>query len=54
MSHDDTNGDDIPSVVSREMFVETMVGCINDETRADDASPCAPLELQTDWTTDLP
>ncbi len=54
MSGDDTNGDDSPSVVSRETFVETMAGCITDETRAEDASPCDPLKLKTDWTTDLP
>jgi len=40
--------------ISRDAFVETMNGCINDETRAADASPRDPLELKTDWTRDLP
>jgi len=40
--------------ISRESFVETMAGCINDETRADDASPRDPLEMKSDWTSDLP
>jgi len=54
MSHDDTNGGDIPSVVSRETFVATMAGCITDETRTADASLCGPPELKSDWTSDLP
>lgn len=40
--------------VSRESFIETMAGCINDETRAEDAEPVDPLEMKADWTEDLP
>lgn len=40
--------------VSREEFIETMAGCINDNTRADDAEPVDPLTLKADWTEDLP
>lgn len=41
-------------VVSRETFVETMRGCITDETRASGAPDIDPLELDRDWTADLP
>lgn len=39
--------------VSREAFVETMVGCVDDGTRAADAEPADPRELAADWTSDL-
>lgn len=38
--------------VDRGSFVETMVGCIDDETRI--REPFDPRELKTDWTDDLP
>lgn len=40
--------------VSRTEFVETMAGCINSATRAEDAEPADPRELKADWTSDLP
>lgn len=40
--------------VSREAFVETMKGCIDAETRAEDAEPTDPRRLTADWTSDLP
>ena len=40
--------------VSRERFIRTMRGCINDETRTDDELEMDPLELGSDWTADLP
>jgi AbrB family looped-hinge helix DNA binding protein len=39
--------------VSREEFVETMAGVINEETRADGAKPRDPTTLKDDWTSDL-
>lgn len=39
--------------VSREAFVETMEGCLSDETRASDAPRQDPLDLKADWTSDL-
>lgn len=40
--------------ISRQEFAETLEGCINDETRADDAEPMDPLAMKEDWTSDLP
>jgi len=40
--------------VSRHRFIETMAGCVNDETRSDDAEPLDPLKMKADWTEDLP
>ena len=40
--------------VSRAEFIETMRGCITEETRAADAPEIDPLELDRDWTGDLP
>jgi len=40
--------------VSRDQFIETMAGCINAETRSDDAEPVDPLQMKADWTEDLP
>lgn len=40
--------------VSREEFIDTMAGCVNADTRADEAEPADPLELKADWTKDLP
>ena len=54
MSPGDECSDDTPPAVSRETFVETMASCLNRETRAADASPCDPLELKSDWTSNLP
>ncbi len=39
--------------VSREAFVEAMVGCIDEETRDSSANPTDPRELKADWTSDL-
>jgi len=40
--------------VSREAFIETMQGCVTEETQASDAPAVDPLELDSDWTADLP
>lgn len=40
--------------VSREELVETIDGCINEETRAADAEDLDPEDLKADWTSDLP
>ncbi|WP_458190770.1 AbrB/MazE/SpoVT family DNA-binding domain-containing protein [Haladaptatus sp. NG-WS-4] len=40
--------------ISRERFIETMQGCINDDTRLKTAESMTPEELKTDWTSDLP
>ena len=40
--------------ISREKLVEPVEGCINEETRADDAEPTDPRDLKADWTSDLP
>jgi AbrB family looped-hinge helix DNA binding protein len=40
--------------VSRAEFIESMRGCITEETRADDAPEIDPLEPDRDWTSDLP
>jgi AbrB family looped-hinge helix DNA binding protein len=40
--------------ISREEFAAELEGCINEETRADDAEPMDPLETKDDWTSDLP
>lgn len=40
--------------ISRENFVETIDGCINEETRDDDAELVDPRDLKDDWTDDLP
>ncbi len=39
--------------VSRKAFIETMEGCLTDETRAPDAPRMDPLDLKADWTSDL-
>lgn len=39
--------------VSREEFI-AMAGCINDETRREDAEEIDPTELKKIWTGDLP
>lgn len=40
--------------VSREEFIDSMVGCINEDTRREDAEPMDPLELKKIWTSHLP
>lgn len=40
--------------ISREEFVEEMAGCINSETRREDAPDLDPVELKKDWLSDLP
>lgn len=40
--------------VSREEFIETMEGCINEETVREDAEDIDPHELTELWTSDLP
>ncbi len=40
--------------ISRDAFVETMEGCLTEETRATDAPRVDPLDLKADWTDDLP
>jgi AbrB family looped-hinge helix DNA binding protein len=40
--------------ISRRELVETLDGCINDQTRAADADDLDPADLKTDWTSDLP
>ncbi|WP_254864563.1 AbrB/MazE/SpoVT family DNA-binding domain-containing protein [Halovivax gelatinilyticus] len=39
---------------SREQFIETMEGCISDETKAEDAPSVTPSDVKADWTSDLP
>ena len=39
--------------VSREVFIETMEGCLTEETRASNAQRMDPLDLKEDWTSDL-
>jgi len=38
--------------ISRGDLVETLEGCVNDDTR--DAGSTDPGELKADWTSDLP
>lgn len=40
--------------VSRDEFIESMEGCITEETQADDVEPMDPRKLKEDWTSDLP
>lgn len=40
--------------ISRTEFVETMEGCLTEETKADDAPSVTPEDLKADWTSDLP
>lgn len=40
--------------VSRDVFVEQMAGCVNEETRKSDAEPTDPRKLKADWMSDLP
>lgn len=40
--------------ISRSELVETIDGCINDETRTDEAEQLDPAELKADWSSDLP
>lgn len=44
----------IRPLISREGLVEQLGGCIDDETRAEGAEPTDPLDLEDDWTEDLP
>lgn len=39
--------------ISRSEFVEQMEGCINKQTRQADASAQIPVDLKSDWTSDL-
>jgi AbrB family looped-hinge helix DNA binding protein len=39
--------------VSREEFVETMAGVVNDRTRKEGAAATDPEEMKADWTSDL-
>jgi hypothetical protein len=34
--------------ISRDEFADELEGCINEETRADDAEPTDPLDLKDD------
>lgn len=38
--------------VSREEFVETMAGVVNERSRAADAEPRDPTTMKDDWTSD--
>lgn len=40
--------------VSRSEFVETMRGCISEETAVETTPSVTPAELKADWTSDLP
>lgn len=40
--------------ISRDEFADRLEGCINEQTRAEDAEPMDPLALKADWTSDLP
>lgn len=40
--------------ISRDEFADELEGCINEDTRADDAGPMDPLDLKDDWTSNLP
>jgi len=40
--------------ISRDSFADRLEGCINQETRAEDAEPMDPLSTKDDWTSDLP
>jgi AbrB family looped-hinge helix DNA binding protein len=40
--------------ISRTDLVETLGGCVNEDTRDADAKPTDPDDLEADWTSDLP
>ncbi|MFC7076844.1 AbrB/MazE/SpoVT family DNA-binding domain-containing protein [Haloarcula halophila] len=40
--------------ISREEFIQTMQGCIDDETRRESAGTLTPEDIKSDWTSDLP
>lgn len=40
--------------ISRDEFADRLEGCINEETRAEDAEPIDPLAVKEEWTSDLP
>ena len=40
--------------ISREAFIESMQGCITEAADGEDADDIDPLELDRDWTSDLP
>jgi AbrB family looped-hinge helix DNA binding protein len=40
--------------ISRSEFIETMEGCITEESRADSSERLTPSDLKSDWTSDLP
>lgn len=40
--------------VSRSAFVESMRGCLTEDSKAADAPSIDPTELKADWTSDLP
>lgn len=40
--------------ISREEFIQTMQGCIDDETRRESAGALTPEDVKSDWTSDLP
>ncbi|WP_135362854.1 AbrB/MazE/SpoVT family DNA-binding domain-containing protein [Halosimplex halophilum] len=44
----------IRSRISRERLVERLEGCVNGETRAEDADRIDPEDLKAEWTSDLP
>lgn len=40
--------------IARDDLVETIEGCVNEETRREDAEPVDPEAMKADWTSDLP
>ena len=40
--------------IAREDLVESIEGCINDDTREGDPESVDPGDLKADWTSDLP
>lgn len=40
--------------VSRTAVIETLEGCIDDESRREDAQPLSPADVKADWTHDVP
>lgn len=40
--------------ISRTEFIESMEGCITEESKREDAPSVTPADLKADWTSDLP
>lgn len=40
--------------IAREALVESVQGCVNEDTRREDAKSVDPDDTKADWTSDLP